>query len=249
MKKYKKIKGCLASCPTLIFLPSVSLRKIIFHKWHVLIIISGMAALFSVFPYRLSPVPIQEEVSLVEVQREVPPPLPPADLPEPEKKLPEPVEKPSEQIHQEDPGPQFGIPDEATDAEGDMAVATGNTLLTQADSVVKLPPPPAAPQVPSINTKEIRDTYTGELAMLLQYSKNYPRMARRLGQEGVVNVRFTIESDGHFSDVSVTQNCTFDILNEAALQTVLKLGSFKPIPHCLQIPKLVVTIPIVYDVN
>ncbi len=85
-----------------------------------------------------------DEVQLIE---ETPPPppkplnLPPPKVTPPPPKVPEPQPVPQ---NTPPPPPQFGLEKEATTGNGDMAVATGNSLAVKADTVVK-PPPPAPP--------------------------------------------------------------------------------------------------------
>jgi periplasmic protein TonB len=242
MKKKKLIKGLLAPSPSEFFLSLMTIKNYAFRGWHALIIIVCLSFVFVVFPYKTVLPLQQEEVSLIEVHEEPPPPPPPStEPPEPKK-----ISTDPEQIPQQPPDPQFGLPDESTDESSDMVVATGNTLMTSADTIVKTTPSPIAPVV---DFQKIKNSYLTDLAMLLQERKLYPRIARRLGQEGIVKVCFSIEKDGLITNVTVSGESPYEILNESAKQTVEQLGIYKPIPQCLQLPKLVVTIPINYDLN
>jgi len=200
------------------------------------------------FPFRESTPFETEDVAIVDVKEEPPP------VQEPEPPPPQNVVTEKEPPQAEPPPPvqteqQFGLPDEATDDAGGMDVATGNTLMVPADTIVKPAPPPLPAAEPYVNVKAIRDAYISELAVLLQNRKKYPRMARKLRQQGVVLVRFTIEIDGQITNVSVTAASPFELLNDAARQTVEQLSFYKPIPDALQVPKLVITVPVNYEVN
>lgn len=56
----------------------------------------------------------------------------------------------------------------------------------------------------------------------------YPREARRAGQEGVVRVRFQVDTDGKVISANASGPCRWPLLNEAAVQVVRDRWHFRP---------------------
>lgn len=72
--------------------------------------------------------------------------------------------------------------------------------------------------------------YDTELNLWITANKKYPKLARRLGHEGVVSVSFNIQPDGKLTNIQVKQPCEYESLNKAAVETVLAANPFKPFP-------------------
>ncbi|HTC19231.1 MAG TPA: energy transducer TonB [bacterium] len=56
----------------------------------------------------------------------------------------------------------------------------------------------------------------------------YPEEARRLKEEGLVMLQTTVDAQGKVVSVSVSQSSGFPLLDESAVQTVMKSWQFKP---------------------
>lgn len=56
---------------------------------------------------------------------------------------------------------------------------------------------------------------------------NYPPMARRMGEQGIVTVKFTVTVDGTVADLTVIKSSGFADLDDAAL-TAVKTWRYKP---------------------
>ena len=78
--------------------------------------------------------------------------------------------------------------------------------------------------------EKIISSYAKQLKIYLEKNKNYPRAALRLRQSGVVKVKLQIYKDGRFGDIQVISPSPFDSLNQAAVDLLKHLGSFKPLP-------------------
>lgn len=201
---------------------------------------------------------LPEEATLVEVEAPPAPPIPPPPPPPPPPLPPEPKpvepEKVSADPDQAETPPnespaqeaQFGLSADALGASGDMAVATGNTLMKAPDAVVKKEPPPLAA---GFDPQSVRSAYLNGLRQLLEQSKKYPSLARRLKQQGKVKIRFTILADGRIADARLAEGCPFDALNKGALETVTALSHYKPIPGELGLERWEVEIPISYRID
>ena len=55
----------------------------------------------------------------------------------------------------------------------------------------------------------------------------YPPRASRLGQEGVVGVRFTVDASGQVISAEASDPCVWPLLNEAAVRTVHERWQFR----------------------
>lgn len=112
----------------------------------------------------------------------------------------------------------FGLPEDAMSEAGDMAVATGNTLRVEADSVVrKAPPPlPAAPV-------ELDRTP----AFVKQAVAEYPEWAQDQGVEARVLVWVTIDAEGRVTQAVLKQGAGRDF-DPSALQAA-RASLFQPL--------------------
>ena len=92
-------------------------------------------------------------------------------------------------------------------------------------------------------------SFAEELRLALDKCKEYPPLAKARKQSGRVGVRFTVMKSGRIVDAQVVSPCSFVKLNEAALQTVTKLGSFKPVPDEVSKTDWKVVVPIEFRLN
>lgn len=91
--------------------------------------------------------------------------------------------------------------------------------------------------------------YYGRLATWLARHKRYPIQARRLRQEGVVKVTFTIASNGRVVSKQITQSSGHDLLDQE-VQAMLKRASPLPrIPSSLGRSSLTVTLPVAFNLR
>ena len=132
------------------------------------------------------------------------PPPPPTDPEPPPKVVPPEAEPP--------PPPQFGLEDEALGEAGDLAVATGNTIMKEAEPIIA-PPPPPLPAAPVFV-----DLAPGILA---DNPPEYPARALDRGLEGTVVALITIDTNGTVTGVSIDKSAGADF-DGAVLQTARK---------------------------
>jgi protein TonB len=95
---------------------------------------------------------------------------------------------------------------------------------------------------------QIINQYTMQLKEFLDKNKKYPRMAARMGQSGIVEVKLSIDSSGGFRDVTVINPAKFESLNASTIKYLKKLGRFKPLPKEF-FPKEDFIVPIVYKLS
>ena len=72
--------------------------------------------------------------------------------------------------------------------------------------------------------------YFTELSAWIKVNQKYPKMARRLGQEGDVKVGFNVNPDGRLTDIRVIEQSPHEALNQAATELIAASSPFKPFP-------------------
>lgn len=88
--------------------------------------------------------------------------------------------------------------------------------------------------------------YLHTVRQLLERQKKYPWMARRRGLQGVVVMRFTIAAGGQILSFRVSRASGHNLLDQAARDTIRRVGKFPPFPTELNRQKLTIEIPLAY---
>jgi TonB family protein len=70
----------------------------------------------------------------------------------------------------------------------------------------------------------------------LERAKNYPRMARERGIEGVVHVRFKVLPSGNVERVEILKSSGSEILDVASIKTVYRSGPFPRVSGWVEVP-------------
>ena len=94
-------------------------------------------------------------------------------------------------------------------------------------------------------------TFPGDRAALQAFLKKpgmYPTIARELGMEGTVNVRFRVLPDGTLTDFVVVQSAG-SILDRAALLLVSRMPKWLPAYHDSQAVKSLVVLPVSFQLD
>ena len=120
------------------------------------------------------------------------PPIP--QTPPPDPSPPPPVAEPQPA---KAPPPQFGIQEEALSENGDMAVATGNTLMMEADSMVKAP----VEELPALS--QLMDRAP---RILKGRPPEYPQRALDRGLQASMVVLITIDTLGRVTQVDMEKS-------------------------------------------
>jgi protein TonB len=178
---------------------------------------------FGILIYAAAHLPVRApagEETVEWVEETVPPPVEEVkELPKPPPPPPpDPDVVPPPPRAEEAPPPVFGIPEDAVSEAGDMAVATGNTLRTQADSLVQ-PPPPPLPAAPV----ELDKTP----AFLKQAMAEYPEWALDQGVEARVLVWVTIDAEGAVTEASLKKGAGRDF--DASAMRAARMSLFQPL--------------------
>ena len=115
------------------------------------------------------------------------------------------------------PQPVFGLPEAAMTQSGDVAVATGNTLMKQADSVVQ----EASPEL-SATPKQLDK----QPAVLNQVIPEYPAWAEERGVTATVQLQVTIDAQGQVQSISIVRSGGNDFTRNAI--RAVKATRFQP---------------------
>ncbi len=96
--------------------------------------------------------------------------------------------------------------------------------------------------VVTVDTSSIRDQYTSEIRRQIRKHLFYPKMAKRLRMQGIVQVAFRVLQNGDITDIRVI-NKPKKLLGKGAIKT-LKALSLRPIPAALNESSMDINIPI-----
>ncbi len=150
--------------------------------------------------------PPPEEVKISK-PKPIPPPLEPA---------PRPRDEPQSQV--KPPETQFGIEKETLAANGDLTVATGNTLMKAPELVAG--PPPGAPSPPPVQLDR-------EPEILQPGTVQYPPWAEEQGVTSKVELIVTIGADGIVAHAEIKTSGGKDF-DKSAMAAIVKTR-FKPL--------------------
>jgi periplasmic protein TonB len=95
----------------------------------------------------------------------------------------------------------------------------------------------------------LENEYLSKLRYVIEKNKIYPNAAKRLNQMGKVHVSFIISKDGEIKDIKIIKDSNYKRLNEAALEILVKINRFEPIPEKLNKNSWEITVPIIYEIT
>ena len=91
--------------------------------------------------------------------------------------------------------------------------------------------------------------YQLELEAYIKSKLIYPSSAKRLNQQGRVELTFKVESDGTFSDIRVVRSSRHEKFNRAALQLIKRAQAFRPPPPGFYGPNHRFSLPVEYVIR
>jgi len=109
--------------------------------------------------------------------------------------------------------------------------------------------PAVETNIPGPDLDSIRSQYSALVLGEISRHKQYPPTAQRLGQEGNVGLRFTVDSSGTVSGLIIDASSGFSSLDNAALEAVRSASPLTPPPSELGNGHLTLTITIVFSLN
>jgi len=83
----------------------------------------------------------------------------------------------------------------------------------------------------------------------IEEKKEYPQEARRKEIEGIVNIRFTILSDGQVNEIEIVKSSGYKILDNSAVSTIKKSNPFPTLPEELNTPYVQIEVNLVYNLK
>jgi periplasmic protein TonB len=129
-------------------------------------------------------------------------------------------------------------------AEAAQAADTIGNVSSAADSAA------GAVGSPDGAEASARERYLYELRLFLQSRLTYPPIALTMGQEGTVLLRFRIDDNGAFEEVTIAEPSAFGILNRAALQLVQANSQWRALPESQRgSGGMLVTLPVDYTIR
>ena len=116
------------------------------------------------------------------------------------------------------------------------------------------PKSPAAPVAavappPARAVERIWAAYLARLQAAIERYKYYPRLSRRRGEQGKVLVELVIGRDGRFRTLRMQSSSGHRRLDEAAMQTLRRVGGVGPLPDELGLDDWHITVPLVYSLR
>lgn len=176
------------------------------------------------------PAPEPEPEPEPEPQPEPPPEPEPQPQPEPE---PQPEPKP-EPVPTAVPDPEPAPPPAQAKAE---------------------PPPPAeriAEEARQGTTGGVADTppdYRDRIRAWLERHKDYPRRARRLGQEGTVELHFVMDREGRVLEWEIRATSGYRLLDDAVAEMIERANPLPAMPSDMAVERLALTVPINFQLH
>ena len=107
----------------------------------------------------------------------------------------------------------------------------------------------SAPTINQNQIDSIEAKYLAKVRATVEKNKVYPKAAKRLNQTGKVHVNFDILKNGEIKNVKVLGKSSFEKLDEASIELLIKISNFDEIPEELKKSVWNVTIPIDYQIN
>lgn len=189
-----------------------------------------LVALLLLSQVRAVPVPVEPPLLVAMLDAEVPPEIPPVAAVQPQltptlaPTLPMPV-----------------VP---------VAVQSPMTMQMAAAPAVAAPRAveAAAPQTVARKSEGVPPDYLAVLMTHLAKAKRYPMAARRLRQQGIVHLRFTMSRTGRVVSANLDMPCGFEALNLEAMELLRRAAPLPRLPD--DMPDLIeLVIPIEFSLR
>jgi protein TonB len=104
-------------------------------------------------------------------------------------------------------------------------------------------------QIDTTQIQSIEDAYLSKIRSEIEKNKTYPKVAKRLNQTGKVYITFLVTKDGVIKNCRINKSSNFESLDEASLETLMKIANFEAIPKELNKESWEITVPIVYQIS
>jgi protein TonB len=108
---------------------------------------------------------------------------------------------------------------------------------------------PAAPAQGRPKVSNVIPAWTSQLVALLERNKRYPPAAQARGEQGVAQVFFTLDRQGHVVESRIVRSSGAAALDEEALAMLKRAQTFPPPPAELAGPRVALTVPIRFSLK
>jgi protein TonB len=112
--------------------------------------------------------------------------------------------------------------------------------------------PPAlettAPQLPKLSAKAI-PTWKREIVTLLERHKRYPPTARQHGEQGIVQLAFSLDQQGRVTASRIIKGSGYEALDKETLELVKRAEPFPPPPAGMAGGNIDLTVPIRFNLR
>jgi periplasmic protein TonB len=100
-------------------------------------------------------------------------------------------------------------------------------------------------------TDTAKASYETTLVAWLQRYKRYPTIAKRRGQEDIIELEFTIDKEGNVLSHKILKASTYKSLNKAAIKMITRASPLPPVPTDIQNNKTRFTfiVPVAFRLN
>jgi protein TonB len=117
--------------------------------------------------------------------------------------------------------------------------------ITAAPTPIEAPPTPAPP-APAVSAQPTNAVPTWQSALLarLEQFKHYPNLAQFRHQEGVVQLRFTMDRQGRVLAAQIAKSSGYDLLDDEALALARRAEPLPPPPAEIKGDTLSLSVPI-----
>jgi protein TonB len=219
--------------------PTVS-HRLHWHDWGRSVVLHGALVAALAWGMVNSPAPVSPSTRLdMAIQWEAEQPPEPAVQPPPPTPAPPEVKPRSPAPAQ--PAPQPPAPPvtpaiqpypDAVATAADTVIPAAPVAAVSAELPRAAPPAVVAPAPPSANALAAQQArWEGLLEAALLKHKQYPMVARRMGQAGLVTVEAHFSAQGELLDCFVASGSGFKALDEAALQLVRQAANLVRATH------------------
>jgi protein TonB len=147
------------------------------------------------------------------------------------------------------PRPALLRPTMVTAPPPDVVIQPPAKAMTATPPITEAPPPAAAAPSPQRGASEGRETYLGLLLAQLNRFKHYPPEARKAHIEGVVQVHFVMEADGHITRAEIQKSSGRPTLDKEALALMERAEPLPPLPADFPTRILDAVVPIEFSLN
>ncbi len=175
------------------------------------------------------------------VVEEPPPPPEPPPVVEPEVVLPKPPPEP--------PKPKPEVKKEAPKPKPEKPKPPRPVAQPVQPAPVAAPPAPAAAPAPSAAPSRAVPSWQGRLLSHLERHKRYPRSAQARRQEGVAQVRFTIDRDGNVLSVRLDRSSGVPSLDEETVEMVRRASPLPAPPEEMAKDRIELVVPVQFFIR